>query len=372
MTFDAIAATLRDTFATGGTLRVVANGGWLHAGQPVIASASLPTAGDRGIVEYVPGDLTLTARAGTTLAELRHATSANGQWLPLDPWGGDAGTIGATISTASAGPHAHAMGLPRDVVLGMEFVTGAGETVRSGGRVVKNVAGFDLTRLMVGSWGTLGVITEVTVRLRARPAELRTFLLPVPEDVRALNELAVALRSLPFTPVASELVNGAIASKLGLPSRTTLLVRLAGNANSVRAQADGLRTLGGDTLTDAPADVWDALRSRAADAGAAWRLSHLPSRFGQTWSTAVNGVRGLDALVHGNPARGVVRVTAAGDGAAIARAATTAATAGSVLVESLPGDAWRLVPARDGLRLERAVRAKFDPRGILNPGILGA
>ena len=363
---DAIPTTVREALASGRAVRVVANGGWLHAGRPVMASASVSTAGDRGIVEYVPGDLTLTARAGTTLAELRQATRANGQWLPLDPWGGDGGTIGATISTASAGPHAHAMGLPRDVVLGLEFVTGTGETVRSGGRVVKNVAGFDLTRLLVGSWGTLGVITEVTVRLRARPAELRTFVLPVRDDAGSLNELAVSLRALPFTPVASEVVNGALASRLGLSAITTLLVRLGGNANSVRAQADGMRALG--TLSEAPPDVWDALRSRAADAGAAWRLSDLSSRFGDTWSVAVSAARDLDAMVHGHPARGVVRVTAAGDAGRL----VAAATAGPAVLESLPSDAWGLVPSRDGGRLERAIRAKFDPRGILNPGILGA
>lgn len=368
MTSNVIAATVRDALSDGEgrPLRIVANGGWLHAGHPVHASGSVSTAGDRGIVEYVPGDLTLTARAGTTIAELREATRANDQWLPLDPWGGDGGTMGATISTASAGPHAHAMGLPRDVVLGLEFVTGTGETVRSGGRVVKNVAGFDLTRLMVGSWGTLGVITEVTVRLWARPAELRTFVLRVPDDARSLNDLAVALRTLPFTPVASELVNGTLAARLGLPTATTLLVRAGGNANSVRAQGERLRALG--ALSEAPPGVWDALRSRAADTGAAWRLSDLPSRFGDTWSAATNAVRDLHAAVHGNPARGVVRVTAAGDAAAVAHAASAA---GHSLVESLPGEAWRHVPARDCGRLDRAIRARFDPRGILNPGILG-
>lgn len=366
MARDAISHTLRDALASGRAIRVVGHGGWLHAGHPVNASASVSTAADGGIVEYVPGDLTLTARAGTTLAELREATRANAQWLPLDPWGGDTGTIGATISTASAGPHAHAMGLPRDVVLGLEFVTGAGETVRSGGRVVKNVAGFDLTRLLIGAWGTLGVITEVTVRLRARPTALRTFVVPVRDDAGSLNHLAVSLRALPFTPVASEVVSGPLASRLGLPPVTTLLVRLGGNVQSVRAQADGMQAFG--MLAEAPPGVWDALRSRAADAGAAWRLSDLPSRFGETWSAAMNGVRGLDAVVHGNPARGVVRVAAAGDADRLAAAATMAEHA---VVECLPPDAWRLVPTRASGRLERAIRAKFDPRGILNPGILG-
>src|SRR5207247_2074887 len=133
------------------------------------ANESVSTRDLAGITEYVPGDLTLTARAGTTLEDIRLATAAHDQWLALDPYGGDEGTLGATIATASAGPLSTSFGTPRDLMLGLEFVTGEGVVVRGGGRVVKNVAGFDLTRLLTGSWGTLGVITEVTLRLHARP-----------------------------------------------------------------------------------------------------------------------------------------------------------------------------------------------------------
>ena len=158
-----------DAAQRGAPLRIVGRGTWLDAGRPVRATETLSTRELSGITEYVPGDLTLTARAGTTLGEIREATAAHGQWLALDPSGSDDGTIGATIATASAGPLVTFFGAPRDLVLGVEFVTGAGVVARGGGRVVKNVAGFDLTRLLTGSWGTLGVITEVTVRLHARP-----------------------------------------------------------------------------------------------------------------------------------------------------------------------------------------------------------
>src|SRR5215211_4142123 len=140
-------------------LRVLGRGSWLDAGRPVSATESLATRDLSGITEYVPGDLTLTARAGTTLGEIRRATAAHGQWLALDPHGSDEGTLGATIATASAGPLATAFGTPRDLVLGVEFVTGDGVVARGGGRVVKNVAGFDLARLVTGAWGTLGVLT---------------------------------------------------------------------------------------------------------------------------------------------------------------------------------------------------------------------
>jgi FAD/FMN-containing dehydrogenase len=200
-----------------------------------------------GIIDYEPGDLTLTARAGTTLAEIDDVTGPERQWLTFDPAGSDAGTIGATVATASAGPLAHAFGLPRDAVLGVEAVVGDGRVVRGGGRVVKNVAGFDLTRLFVGSWGTLGVITEVTVRLRARPEVDETFVLPA----SALDHV----RRADIAPLAVEMLNAALARRLALADDALLLIRLAGNAASVQAQR---LALGGDP---APAHVWITLRA---------------------------------------------------------------------------------------------------------------
>lgn len=151
----------------GEGLRIVGAGTWLDAGHPVAAMRTLSLADDRGIVAYSPGDLTITVRAGTTLAEIAEALREHGQWLALDPEGGMEVTIGATVATGSYGPAATLYGTVRDQLLGMTVVTGRGEIARPGGRVVKNVAGFDLTRLMTGAWGSLGVITEVTLRVRS-------------------------------------------------------------------------------------------------------------------------------------------------------------------------------------------------------------
>ena len=354
-------------------LRVVGGGAWKHAGRQVSATQSLSLAHDRGIVEYVPGDLTLTARAGATLAEIETATREHDQWLPLDPWGGDSGTIGATVSTATAGPHAYAMGLPRDVVLGVEMVSGTGQIIRAGGRVVKNVAGFDLTRLAVGSWGTLGVVTEVTVRLRARPPETRTVVLAAPGDASALSAIAAKVRALPFAPLACELVDARLAALLGLPSRSAVIVRVAGNARAVAAQLDHLRGL--TAAHDAPDDIWKALREIELTGCASWRWSQLPSAFGDTWTAAAHATRSLhSAMLHASVMRGVVRVLvpiAANDSASdMARAAT--AFTGTTAIEALPAAAWQhvdLSPAQDAV--SRAIRLKFDPDGVLNPGILG-
>jgi glycolate oxidase FAD binding subunit len=352
-------------------LRIVGAGTWLNAGRPTAPASTLSVREHAGIVEYVPGDLTLTARAGTTLGEIAAATKPHGQWLPIDPWGSNDGTIGATISTATTGPQSFAIGLPRDVVLGMEFVTGVGDVVRPGGRVVKNVAGFDLTRLMVGSWGTLGIISEVTLRLRARPDEVRTFAISVAMQPAALNELALKLRGLPFTPLASELVDATLASSLNAGAKSILLCRIGGNARSVAAQRESLVALG-DT-TDMTEDVWEKLRLAdvTAKADGVWRWSRQPAVFGDTWHAAERGARDAGAaMLHGNPARGIVRVLARGESGRLARAA--ASFAGTSAIETLPIDAWPLVPDRPAVDpISRAIRAKFDPNSILNPGILG-
>lgn len=330
---------------------------------------SLSLADDRGIIEYVPGDLTLTARAGTRLSEIHAATLAHGQWLPLDPWGGADGTLGATISTATAGPHSHAMGLPRDVVLGLELVTGKGDTVRSGGRVVKNVAGFDLTRLFTGSWGTLGVITEATVRLRARPEMTRSVAIALGTAAAHVSDVATALRALPFTPLAAELVNGALAAKLGIGPEAMLLIQIDGNTRAMSSKMDLLRAIG--VVRDADDATWLALRRADAEAHAAWRWSRRPSEFGDTWARASRATAALgNALLHGSPFRGVVRVVLgqAGSGE-LARAA--ASQVGTIAIETLPRAAWPAIPAaKPDHAIARAVREKFDPNGVLNPGIM--
>ena len=158
-------------------------------------------------MSYVPGDLTLTVRAGTSLSEIERVTREHDQWLPLDPYGSTDGTIGATIATASAGPLASSFGLPRDLLLGLEFVNGRGDVVRGGGKVVKNVAGFDLSRLLTGSWGTLGVITEVTLRLYALPKADRTFVVALEANEKEMCLPSPDRHVSSPTPFALQLFN---------------------------------------------------------------------------------------------------------------------------------------------------------------------
>ena len=372
-----IAARVREAAAAGTRLRVTGRGTWSAANRPVMADALLSVAECAGIVDYVPGDLTLTARAGTPLADIARATRAHGQWLALDPYGGDAGSIGATVATASAGPHATAFGTPRDLLLGVEFVTGMGDIVRGGGRVVKNVAGFDLVRLTAGAWGTLGVITEVTVRLRALPETHETLALGAADDPAALHALATGLRALTTVPFACELVSGALAARLGLPGAPALMVRIAGNADSLRAQRDGLARLGAGAFRPADDAVWSALRGAESPDCAVWRMSQRPSRFAATWGAARQAVAPLDgAWMHGSPLRGVVRCVAPAtltDPEAVRRVrqALAAPFDGMRIGEVLPGPAWSALRPAAADHLSRGIRAAFDPRRILNPGIMG-
>ncbi len=227
-------------------LRLIAHGTWLDDGAPVEAKAELlHLDAFGGIIEYEPGDLTITVGAATTVAELDATTAAHNQWCPLGPWGRDAGSVGATIATATGGPYSHALGYPRDLVLGLECADGTGKVLRPGGKVVKNVAGFDLVRLMTGAWGSLGAITRVSLRLRARPAVDETWF--VPADAPRATDVQLALRRGATPPIACEVTEGGV------------LVRLAGNAGYVAAARSAVQTHGVTHPRDGAA--WAALRA---------------------------------------------------------------------------------------------------------------
>ena len=240
-------------------LRLISRGTWPEGVTGgAVASTPLDLSLFSGIVEYVPGDLTLTAGAATTIAEIDAATAAYHQWCPLLPWGDDGGSLGATFATATTGPCARSLGTPRDVAIGVQFVDGTGALARGGGRVVKNVAGFDLTRLMVGSWGTLGAITEISIRLRARPIVDETWtLFLTPTDNAAQLRLA-ALRRGPLAPLACEILSAAQAAALGLPNASAL-IRLGGNTAFVAAARAALRGIGRAEPCDTT--VWSRYRA---------------------------------------------------------------------------------------------------------------
>ena len=356
-------------------VRIAGGGTWLDANRPVTAEETLSTRGLTGIVEYVPGDLTLTARAGTTLAEIARVSAAHRQWFALDPIGDSTrATIGATIATSSYGPLAHHFGTARDMTLGVEFVSGAGEVVRGGGRVVKNVAGFDLTRLVTGSWGTLGVITEVSVRLRALPALESTLAIDLGTDLEAVERARAALRRLPFMPLAAQVLSSTLADATGVGARgNALLLRIGGNAEAMSAQRRQLAALG--DVREHPAACWETLRSPEPRDTAVVRLSRVASRFADTWREALALVEPQKGYCHGDPGRGVVRCVlpiADDDDARPLRTWLGALYQGARIIERLPHRLWPLAPPfSSNARLSREIKRAFDPAHILNPGIFG-
>jgi glycolate oxidase FAD binding subunit len=364
---------VRDAIDRHARLRIVGCGTWLDAGRPVDDADPVALDGLTGIVDYTPGDLTLTARAGTTLSGIAAATAAHGQWLALAPWGGDDVSLGATAATASAGPMSGALGTPRDIVIGLEVATGTGDLVRGGGRVVKNVAGFDLTRLMIGAWGTLGIITEVSVRLRGLPECDRTVALPVPNVTAALTDLLARLRTASAAPVALEIVSAGLASRLSLGTDALLLARLTGNAEAVAAQRHALAEL--SDVREIASDVWNALRSAEPANASVLRLSSSVARFAETWSAADRLAATNGGFAHASVLRSVARVavpTIDGTIPPTAVDALRASTRDIRIFERLPASLWPVLsPGGASDALSRGVRAAFDPHRLLNPGILG-
>lgn len=355
-------------------VRVRGAGTWLQAGRPCTAVALLDTSALSGIVEYEPGDFTLAARAGTSLGEIERVTAAHGQWLTLVPHGTPSGTLGATVATASSGPLSSAFGTPRDHVLGCEFVSGTGDIVRAGGRVVKNVAGFDLVRLVTGAWGSLGALTEVTVRLRARPEVDRTLAIALNGSGAASADAAWRwLRDSEYAPLAAELVSGSLAQQLAIGD-AHLLVRLGGNAAFVSAAESAVSSLGAATLVRT--DVWQTLAAAEPADAIVLRASTRPSRVAILHARVQAFAAAEGGYVHTTLTRGIVRcvIPTPSDSESVERvqAAVRALGAEVTLVgERLPARLWvDVTRARPAAALAARVRAAFDPDGIMNPGIL--
>jgi len=373
MSTASIAASIKESFAARTPLRIAAGGSWLEAGRPVRAERTLSLREESGVTAYVPADLTITVRGGTRLSEIEAATREKKQWLPLDPFGSGDGTIGATIATASAGPLSSNFGLPRDLVLGLEFVNGRGEIVRAGGKVVKNVAGFDLSRLLTGSWGSLGVITEVTLRLYGSPEADRTFVIHLGESEKQITSLLRALVAAPLSPFAFVLVSASVSRALHLGEDPVGLIRFGGNSAAVKAQAGGLAQIANTEEIDST--NWQSLREIEAGSHTSLRISGLPQRIVAAAARILSDdVRGVFTSI--DPRRGVIRVVA---GSAEGTASSPEIAAGiertdssELVFEKLPADLWPTVsPSVVADPLSQGIKKAYDPHNILNPGILG-
>jgi len=362
-----IADQVREANAARRPLRITGAKTWTHA-APADATAELSMHELNEVIEYVPGDLTITLGAGMSLAAIDKLTAEHGQWLTLDPFGSVDGTIGATIATAASGPLATGFGVPRDLVLGVEAIMGLGDVVRAGGRVVKNVAGFDITRLLTGSRGTIGAITEVSLRLRARPAVDETLVVTLGQKGSVRDTLS-ALRGWTSMPMAAELLTPRTAAALGLPAALTLLLRMGGNARLVASVKKRASALG---KTDVGSkEIWTRLRALDLETPASFRIGDLPTSFPERWDDAT-ALYGDAGHVFGAPLRGQIRCLVPAVDRSTMNAFRARSQSATLVYDALPTPAiWNsltAVPA--ATTLHARIMEAFDPVGIMNPGAM--
>jgi glycolate oxidase FAD binding subunit len=330
------------------------------------AGEVLETGGLSGITLYEPGALTLVARAGTPVAEVEAALAAEGQRLAFEVPDmrallGTSGTstLGGVIALNASGPRRVQAGAARDFCLGVRFVDGRGEIVKNGGRVMKNVTGLDLVKLMTGSRGRLGVLTEISLKV-----------LPVPE-----TQATLVARGL-----APDLAVSAMARALGSPFEVTgaahltegaeTRIRIEGMAGSVTYRTERLRALLGPGWDVATGDPWPEVRDVlpfAGRAGAVWRLHLKPSDAPGVLERVREALPEVPAIMDWGG--GLLWLLAPADGAGVVRGAV-----GAVGHATL----WRAAPGMDGVpvmppespavaALSAGLRRAFDPKGLFGP-----
>lgn len=335
---------VRRAAATKTALRIRGAGSKDFYGE-ALRGELLDMSGYRGIVDYEPTELVITVRAGTPIAEVEAAMAERHQMLAFEPprFGGR-GTIGGAVATGLSGPRRQQAGAVRDFVLGVRIIDGKGDDLSFGGKVIKNVAGFDVSRLMVGSMGMLGVITEVTLKTQPRP--------PAEASLRIATTVEAALRLMnewagkPLPVSATCYCNG------------TLSVRLSGAEAAVRAAQE---KLGGDAVADAESG-WDGLRDHTAEffqgSDPLWRMS-LPSTaplapVGQRqlveWGGALRWIAGQ---LDGAQLRD--QVGALGGHVTLFRAAQKSVPVFHPLAPAVAS-------------IHRRLKAALDPQSIFNPG----
>ncbi len=328
------------------------------------------------LVGYEPEDMTVIVEPGMTLGALNAHLAAHGQHLPIDPPDPGATTIGALLGAAHCGPLRLSEGTPRDLLIGVRFVGHGGRLVHGGGRVVKNVAGYDLMKVMTGSFGTLGVITEATLKVRPIP---QGYTIAAAPHTRADDAFAAAVKlhdALPLVHV--EALSPALAARFDYPGAFLLLAGIAGNAPELADQCDRIAELAGTAADFADGERAREIYARLRDIGfdqttLVAQLATPPAELGrcvQACGTefrahAASGV----AQIFESAAKGVVD---ARDTVARWRQAAHAAHGHLRLLAAAPELRPHLdffdEPPSGALRLMRRLKATFDPAGIFNPG----
>ncbi len=380
--------------AEGAPLEIIGHGSKRGIGRPVQAEHTLDLSQLTGVTLYEPEELVLSARAGTPVAEIERLLKENGQEFAFEPMdygpllGGEPGrgTIGGMLAANLAGPRRLKAGAARDHVLGIHAVSGRGEAFKSGGRVVKNVTGYDLSKGLAGSWGTLAVATDVTFKVLPAAETETTLAVRGFEDDAMASALAIAMGSSCEVSGAAHLPEG-IADKVAggvLGSQSASLVRVEGFGPSVAYRVAKLKDLLGAApqIDEIPADqsraLWRDVRDCIPFADGTekpvWRVSVAPS---EGWKLSLALRMESPASAFFDWQGGLVWLRMEGDPEAdlIRRLVQKCGGGHATLVRAAPSwrgsvDVFEPQPAALAA-LSRRLKHEFDPNGVLNPGRMG-
>ncbi len=328
------------------------------------------------LIDHAIGDLTVTIEAGMKFDRLQQILAAAGQFLPLDPAYPDRATIGGIIATADTGSLRHRYGGVRDLLLGIQFVRADGKIAKAGGRVVKNVAGYDMMKLFTSSYGTLGILTEVTFRVYPLPAHSGTVILT--GEAAKLEELAKILLASTLTPIATDILSTAFSQQLEISNTPSLVVKFATIPESIAQQsaqlvdlARGLGIKAGSWQGEQEHRLWEGIQTGI------WGTTPIGCKLGMRSTAAISTIATLDRLTN-NTARGIVHLSSGIGACAIERSSdisplrSECETAGGYLsVLQAPEavkqkiDVWGY--RGNAIPLMRAIKQQFDPDNMLNP-----
>jgi glycolate oxidase FAD binding subunit len=385
---DAVAMAVRS--AREGCLAVIPAGSATHLDvghSPRRYDAALTTRRLERIVAHDAGDMTVTVEAGVTLAALEQVLAAQRQWLPLDPPRPDAMTIGGLIAADRSGPLRFSYGKVRDWLIGVRVVTADGRQVRGGGRVVKNVAGYDLPKLFTGSFGTLGVIVEATFKVQPMHEAEALFVWPAASLEQALAAAGTALAS-GVIPTLVETINEAAAESLGLEVSAAVIVGCAGSPAHLEEQARRLSALSagaaerlGDEYASSLRRALSDFSQSANEDGVVARISALPTGLAallpQVEAAAAARRIVVEIAAHAGSGVAWCQFLGAPSVDALAELADWLRALGRergawVVYESLPAalrgrvDPWGY--SEPALRLMGGVKRALDPAGVFSPG----
>jgi glycolate dehydrogenase FAD-binding subunit len=393
-------AAVQSVLVNGGTIESVGQGSKRAIGRPLETDVILDVSGLSGVTLYEPRELVLSAKAGTPLAEIEALLASEGQQLAFEPmdvgplFGAAAGrgTLGGTLAANLAGPRRIKAGSARDHVLGFSAVSGRGESFKSGGRVVKNVTGYDLSKLMAGSWGTLAILTEITIKILPRPETEKTVLLLGLDNAAAVRAMTAAMSSSCDVSAAAHLPISAVSrtgiGEIGSSGRSVTAFRLEGVAPSVAHRKAALESVlqpfgHMDRLDEAISrGLWRVIRDVAPFAAARtgaerplWRISTAPAHGAEL---ARRITEALEAEVLLDWAGGLlwILLPACHDaGAALVRR-TVAGLGGHATLIRAPAAIRAVVEVFELQEaalaaLTNRVKESFDPKRILNPGRMG-